>query len=157
MKLMWQLYAYGFVKLTRKHITPREAMCAWCGEAVETQTHITRCGDKRMADLREQTFAKVIDIIVPHLKTDTAKVWIAEAVPTIIAGGPINISRTIDVRLNKMIEDLQGWHHNDMWKGVVPQKLVDLLASLGMRKREIGTTAREITNLLETRPWIYGH
>ena len=36
-----------------------------------------------------------------------------------------------------------------MWKGAVPQKLVDLLASLGMRKREINTTAREITNLLE--------
>ena len=92
---------------------------------------------------------RIIDIIVPHLKEDTAKAWIAEAVPTIIAGGPTNISRTIDVRLNEMIDDLKEWDHNDMWKGVVPQRLVHLLLDLGMKKREIHRTAREITTVLE--------
>ena len=65
-------------------------------------------------DLREATFSTF---------SFWGRVWIAEAVSTIIAGGPINISRTIDVRLNKMIEDLKGWHHNDMWKGVHTQNV----------------------------------
>ena len=51
--------------------------------------------------------------------------------------------------VNDMIEDLKTWNHHDMWRGVVPQRLIRLLQDLGMRKREVNSTAREITNVLE--------
>ena len=73
-----------------------------------------------------------------------------EAVPTIINGGPVNISRTINVQLNKMIDDLKGWPAHEMWMGVVPKKLTALLEDIGISKKEVRGTASEIVRLLET-------
>ena len=68
---------------------------------------------------------------------DREKVWITEAVPTIINGGPVHISRTINVKLNKMIDDLEGWPAHEMWMGVVPKKLTALLEDIGVSKKEV--------------------
>ena len=44
------------------------------------------------------------------------------------------------MKLNKMIDDLEGWPAHEMWMGVVPKKLTALLEDIGVSKKEVPPT-----------------
>ena len=77
--------------------------------------------------------------------------------PAIISGGPKAFAETTNARIQDLSEMLDDWEPLDMWKGVVPQQLLELLEGLGMRKKRRGTAARETVSMLErasTDIWI---
>ena len=157
MRLMWNLYAYGFVKLTRKHANPREAMCAWCQEHAETADHVTLCKNTEIQEMHAQIHKQVIAIIIENLPGTEITEWLESAMPAIISGGPKTFADTANARIQDLAEMLDKWEPLDMWKGVVPQQLMELLDGLGMRKRMRGKAAQEIVSTLEkaaTDIWI---
>ena len=74
MKLIWRLYAFGHVKLFRKHCTAREAMCGWCGKHPETMQHVLHdCMDPNIQKARSKLFVKIASRIAEDVKNDNMK------------------------------------------------------------------------------------
>ena len=107
------------------------------------------CKHGEVRALHAQIHRKIINIVVENLPDVDIVDWLRSAMPAIVSGGPKTFAETTNARTQNMTDLLQDWEPLDMWKGVVPKQLIDLLEGLGMRRKQRSKAAQGIVSLLE--------
>ena len=150
MKIMWNLYAYGDVKLLRKHCTPSEAMCAWCDESLETRDHILgkSCDSPVLAKHKGILYKQITDKIKEHLRDEDTEEWLSLTVPIIWGGVGHNSNSIGDARIRDMVEGLSDWKPQELWRGVVPKRLQTMLECYSI-KGNVRKLAQELVTITE--------
>ena len=122
MKMMWNLYAYGNVKLRRQHCSPTEAMCAWCGKELETREHILvgACDSTDLADRKRILYEKISQRIITDLRDDKVAHWVETTVPMLWQRGKNDTADILHARIKNEMDELEEWDPLELWRGVVP-------------------------------------
>ena len=80
MKVMWSLFAYQHLKLTRGHCKAADVMCLFCGGELDTQAHAHKCNHTAVADIRHKLFTDIAALFVgtflDHVKDEKLKAWL---------------------------------------------------------------------------------
>ena len=158
MKIMWNLYAYGDVKLLRKHCTPSEAMCTWCGDHLETRDHIIGkgCKSPELAKHKQVLYKQITNKIKEHLRDEDTAEWLSLTIPTLWGGVDHDSNNIGDARIRVMVEGLADWKPQELWNGVVPKRLQDMLECYSI-KGNVRKLTQELVTLTEhaaTDLWI---
>jgi hypothetical protein len=150
MKLMWHLYAFGHIKLFRQHCSAKDALCTWCGLHAETMNHVLlECRNPKLQEHRQKLFLQLTGLISDQVDKESTKLWLKDAIPHIWGKSDTEIAATLNVRLTVLQDKIKAWDPADLWKGVIPKRLISLLDALKIPKKELQLLARDITRATE--------
>ena len=138
-KLIWNMYAFQFVKMTRGHVKPSEIACTYCGKHTETQQHVFKdCTADEILNVKKHLFGRICDYLSEHVEKE-ASIWLKQNVSNIWNNEKVKFPET---HLGNELKDLDiETITKCAWTGVTPVALVDMI-KIVLTKKHKGKAAR---------------
>lgn len=128
MRMMWSLYAYQNIKLSRGHCNPSDTKCKFCGKHTETQEHVlTECQHEELQTIREQLFKQIGETFSEHIKDERLSEWIEKNIQH-IWNGDIEVDKITDLKAKDTVADIDVTHFKQCaWAGVISSTQVTMV------------------------------
>ena len=130
-KLVWDMFAFQHLQMTRGHCSPSDVNCTFCGKVPETQAHVfSECDSPTVTGIMDAMFLRTSAAIQEVLPDCTAK-WLCNHIKSTWRTGAQAPSMT-PLAASKLLPHTS----RTLRSGLVPAELVEFLKNQLPVKRE---------------------